>query len=116
MRKLLFGTTVIILASCGGNPNGTGNGESNGTYAPYTGGTAGPAWHPHSATVSIRDANNNPVASITTDTTGHGSIQLPAATYRIQPVGDTMMLKEHTVMIDPGVITRDTIDFCPWSV
>ena len=116
MRKLLFGITVIFIAGCGGNPNGTGNTSSSGTYAPYTGATVGPAWHPRSGTVSIRDSNNIQVASITTDSTGHGSISLPAKDYRIQPVGDTAMLKEHSITIKAGEITHDTIDFCPWCV
>jgi hypothetical protein len=101
----------LFLPVVGGIPNGTYN-TSNGTDAPYTGATVGPGWHAGSGTLSIRNMNNVQNESIITDSTGHSTISLPTATYLIQPVGDSA-LKEHTIMITSGGITRDTINFCP---
>jgi hypothetical protein len=119
MRKLLLGIAVVFLAGCG---NGIGNAGGSGTYAPYTGATVGPGWFAGSGTLSICDLNNVQVASITTDSTGHGTISLPAASYWIQPTHldsatrPDSALKEHTITITSGEITRDTINFCPECV
>ena len=116
MNKLLLVVATIICAGCNGNPNGIGTSAANGTYAPYTGATVGPGWHQRAGMISIRDAHNTEVARMTTDSTGHGTIDLAPATYQIQPLPDTVMLKPHTVTIQSGQITRDTINYCPFCV
>ncbi len=113
MRRLIIFAALLTIIGC---THGTSTTASSGTYAPFTISNVGPTWRVHPGTVEIHDVNGKYVGAVATDSTGHGSIPLPAGTYKVHGVTPNNTLPEQSVKIESDKITRDTVNFCPWCV
>ena len=68
---------------------------------------------PYQATISILDANNQPISQFQTDVSGYFKIALPPGTYILHPKSDKVLphAADQSVVVIAGQFTQVTITY-----